>query len=465
MFRTHTCGELRKKDSGKKVRLAGWVDTIRAYGKLAFIDLRDRYGKTQIVLKDQGEKIKELSVESCISISGTVQERKKGTENKNLDSGEIEVTADEIEIYNRSPALPFEIGDESVSEEVRAKNRYLDLRGKKLQNNLILRSKLYKAIIDFMEKEKFVYVDTPILAKSTPEGARDYIVPSRVNKGEFYALPQSPQTFKQLLMVSGFDRYFQIARCFRDEDLRADRQPEFTQLDIEMSFIEPNDIIEVIERLWKYVFKEVLGIDLKIPFKRMSYEDAMKKYERDNPDIRTEKEKKDGNFGFVWIERFPMFEWNKEDKRWYAMHHPFTSPEDNSDFNDLGNIKAKAYDLVLNGSEIGGGSIRIHNQEIQSNVFDALGISKKEAREKFGFLLDALSYGAPPHGGIAFGLDRVAAIMTETESIRDVIAFPKNKAAQDVMLDAPSPVSEEQLKEASIKLDMLTKNKGKKIKK
>jgi aspartyl-tRNA synthetase len=290
------------------------------------------------------------------------------------------------------------------------------------------------------------------LAKSTPEGARDYLVPSRVNSGKFYALPQSPQLFKQLLMISGFDKYYQIARCFRDEDLRADRQPEFTQLDIEMSFIDMEDLISEMEKVWKYIFEEVLGVKLKTPFPRISYNEAMKKYKSDAPDVRKSKENSNGDWGFIWVVDFPMFEYNKDDKRWYAMHHPFTSPENDADFKNLGKIKAKAYDLVLNGSEIGGGSIRIHEKEIQKKVFSALGIGEKEAKEKFGFLLDALEHGAPPHGGIAFGLDRVAAIMAGMESIRDVIAFPKNKAAQDMMLDAPGEISKEQLKEVHIEV-------------
>ncbi len=444
-YRTHTCGELRKKDSGKSVKLCGWVDSVREHGKLAFVDLRDRYGKIQVVVKDS--KVK-LGNEYCVQILGKVKERKKGTENKELPTGDVEIEVSDIRILNESSIVPFEIGDEKVNEDVRLKYRYLDLRGEKMQKNLILRHKIYRAIIEYMDKQGFVYVDTPILAKSTPEGARDYLVPSRVNEGKFYALPQSPQLFKQLMMVSGMDRYYQIARCFRDEDLRADRQPEFTQLDIEMSFIEADDLISEMEGLWKHVFKEVLGINLKTPFPRMSYDEAMKKYGRDNPDVR----KKGEDFGFTWILDFPMFEYNKDEKRWYATHHPFTSPEDNSDFSELGKVKAKAYDLVLNGSEIGGGSIRIHDAGIQSKVFSALGISAKEAKDKFGFLLDALSFGGPPHGGIAFGLDRVSAIMAGVESIRDVIAFPKNKAAQDLMLDAPSEISEKQLKEAHIKL-------------
>jgi aspartyl-tRNA synthetase len=454
MLRTHTCGELTKSNVGKIATLSGWVDTIRSYGKLHFIDIRDRYGKTQIVIKGKLD----LKPEYCLQISGEVKARKPGTENKNLQTGEIELLAEKINILNKSPPLPFDINDEKVSEEAKAPYRYLDLRSQKMQSNLFLRHKLYKAISEYLDKQDFVWLDTPILAKSTPEGARDYLVPSRVNPGKFYALPQSPQLFKQLSMISGFDKYYQIAKCFRDEDLRADRQPEFTQLDIEMSFIDSDDLIKEMEGLFKHIFKTVLNINIKTPFPRLSYEQALKKYKRDNPDTR--KNPKDPKeFSFVWIVEFPMFEYNDEDKRLYATHHPFTSPEDNPDFKNPKTIKAKAYDLVLNGSEIGGGSIRIHNSELQNKVFEALGISKKEAQEKFGFLLSALEHGAPPHGGIAFGLDRIAQIMTSSSSIRDVIPFPKNKAAQDPMLNAPSDITKEQLKEAHISLDLPKKGK------
>lgn len=451
MLRTHTCGELRKKHIGKSVHLSGWVDSLRNFGKLWFLDLRDRYGKTQIVLNEKSidkNLLKDLSLESCIGILGEVKERKD--KNKSIDTGDIEVSGKELVIYNKSPALPFDMKGSEVNEDLRLKYRFLDLRRDKIRENLILRSKVSKAIHEFMEKSDFVEIETPILNKSTPEGARDYIVPSRVNPGKFYALPQSPQILKQLMMVAGYDKYYQIARCFRDEDLRADRQPEFTQLDIEMSFVEPEDIMSMMEKLWSYVFKKVLNIELKTPFPRITYEEAMSKYERDNPDIR----KKGERFAFVWVTDFPMFEWNHDDKRWYAMHHPFTSPEDNANFAKPDKIKAKAYDLVLNGCELGGGSIRIHDRIVQNKVFETLGLSKEEAEEKFGFLLGALGFGAPPHGGIAFGLDRVTMLMSESESIREVIAFPKNKSAQDLMMDSPSSVGEEQLKEANIKLDL-----------
>lgn len=435
------------KDKGEKVKLCGWVDTIRAFGKMTFLDLRDRYGKTQVVILGKTE----LKQEYCVQVSGQVAERKD--KNKSLATGDIEVFSKDVKVLNTCPPMPFNLTDENVDEDMRLQYRFLDLRTKKLQENLVLRHKLYKAIFDYMDKKGFVYLDTPILAKSTPEGARDYIVPSRVNAGKFYALPQSPQIFKQLCMVSGFDRYFQLARCFRDEDLRADRQPEFTQLDVEMSFIDIDDIIEAMEDLMKFVWKEVLNEEIKTPFPRVTYEEAMKKYKRDNPDVRKKGEK----WGFTWVVDFPSFEWNEEDKRFYAVHHPFTSPEDNADFSSnekIKKIKAKAYDLVLNGSEIGGGSIRIHNKETQDKVFKILEISNKEAKDKFGFLLNALSYGAPPHGGIAFGLDRIAQLISGSENIRDVIPFPKNKDARDLMMDAPSSVSEAQLKEAHVKLNV-----------
>ncbi len=462
MLRTHTCGELREKQVGVKATLCGWVSTIRAHGGVVFIDLRDRYGIIQVVFIKKNkhfETAKGLALESCIRVSGAVVRRQKGTENKELATGEVEVFGDSLEVFNTSPALPFLLNDSSVHEDVRLKYRYLDLRSKHLSDNLFLRHKSIKAIQDFMDKAGFIHVETPILYKSTPEGARDYLVPSRVHPGTFYGLPQSPQLFKQLLMIAGYDTYYQIARCFRDEDLRADRQPEFTQLDVEMSFIEQEDLLGLMEQLWSHVFKEVLGIKLKTPFPRMSYDEAMKKHQSDTPDTR----KKGEEFAFVWIIDFPLFEYRKEDKRWYAKHHPFTSPVAGADFGKPGSVKAKAYDLVLNGVEVGGGSIRIHSKDIQNKVFGILGISEKDAKEKFGFLLDALSHGAPPHGGIAFGIDRLLQLMVKAGSIRDVIAFPKNSNAQDVMLDAPSVVSDKQLQEVHIKsaLPQVT-TKGKK---
>ncbi len=464
MLRTHTCGELREKDSGKKVRLCGWIENVRAHGGVVFLDVRDRYGVVQAVLikKSNGfEEAKTLGVESCIRVSGEIVKRKAGTENKDMPTGMIEVFCEELEVFNKCLPLPFQIEDSSVNEDIRLKHRFLDLRSKRMRSNLMLRHKFNREIHNYLDSQGFISVETPILYKSTPEGARDYLVPSRIHAGKFYGLPQSPQLFKQLLMMAGYDRYYQIAKCFRDEDLRADRQPEFTQLDVEMSFIEMEDIIQTMENLIVHLFKEALGAKLRAPFPRMSYDEAMKKYNSDKPDIRKEGEE----FAFLWVVDFPMFEWNEGDKRWYAKHHPFTSPADDADYSEPEKIKAKAYDLLLNGIEIAGGSIRIHDKERQSKVFKILGISEKQAQEKFGFLLDALSHGAPPHGGIAFGLDRLLQIMTKSESIRDVIAFPKNKAAQDTMLDTPSEVSEKQLKEVFIKVEIPKKEDLKKDKK
>jgi len=432
--------------------LCGWAATIRAHGAVVFIDLRDRYGVTQVVLNKKSkdfEKAKTLALESCIRVSGEVVARKAGTENKDIHTGTIELACHELEVYNSCPPLPFMLNDDEVNEDLRLKYRYLDLRSDRLRKNLILRHKVYKAIHNAMDKEGFLHFETPILYKSTPEGARDYIVPSRLHPGKFYALPQSPQLFKQLLMMANYDRYYQIAKCFRDEDSRSDRQPEFTQLDVEMAFIEREDIIHSMEKVVASIFKEALNVDLKIPFPRMSYDEAMKKYNSDKPDIRKPGER----FAFLWVLDFPMFEYREEDKRWYAMHHPFTSPMPNSNFAKPETIKAKAYDLVLNGVEIGGGSIRIHDRETQTKVFKVLGITEEEAQRKFGFLLDALSHGAPPHGGIAFGVDRFLQLMTDSKSIREVIAFPKNQAAQDLMLDTPSDVTDKRLKEAHIKID------------
>lgn len=456
MMRTHTCGELKAKHANKKVTLAGWVDTHRVKGKIGFILLRDRYGITQVFVSPElTKKIGELKRETVIQVKGTVKKRPREQVKKGMETGEIELSADDVKILNLSEPLPLEIGDNvDTSEETRLKYRFLDLRSRKMQRNLILRHNVNKAIRDFMSKEGFLELETPILGKSTPEGARDYLVPSRTQKGKFFALPQSPQLFKQLFMVSGFDKYFQIVKCFRDEDLRADRQPEFTQLDVEMSFVDEDDVYDAMERLMKYVWKQVLGVNIKTPFQRITYDEAMKKYKTDKPDLR--KNKKDPKeFKFVWIVDFPLLEWNEGDKRYYAMHHPFTSPKD-EDVPLLESkpekAKAKAYDLVLNGVELGGGSIRIHKKELQEKMFKALGISKKEAELKFEFLLNAFRYGAPPHGGIAFGLDRIVMLMADEKSIREVIAFPKTNDARDLMLNAPSDVHHMQTDELGIKI-------------
>ncbi len=455
MLRSHRLDEVNETLIGKRVKLAGWVENIREHGALIFLDLRDRYGKVQLVISKKNEffnDAKSLTSESCIIIEGEVKERPSGTENKDLSSGKVEISITTLSIQSLCPLLPFEVNGDA-GEESRLKYRFLDLRSRKMQKIMKLRSDVTNSILEFFNKEDFVYIETPILAKSTPEGARDYLVPSRKQLGNFYALPQSPQLFKQLSQISGFDRYIQLARCFRDEDSRKDRQPEFTQVDVEMSFIEQEDIIELTERMIKQVFKTVLNVDVKIPFKRISYDESIKNYGCDRPDMR--KNKNDPNeFAFCWVVDFPLFEYSEEEKRYKSTHHPFTMPllgkKGNLDFNEKS--KSQAYDIVLNGIEIGGGSIRIANPEIQSKIFDLLKISKKEAQNKFGFLLEALSYGAPPHGGIAIGFDRLIQLMAGEDSIREVIAFPKNKEGRDVMFGAPSEASSEQLNELGIEL-------------
>ena len=453
MKRTHNCGELTSKNDGQKVILCGWVDSIRIHGKIGFISIRDRYGITQLFLNEENsKKVVNLKKESVIMAVGEVKKRPDKLINKDMVTGEIEVSVSKIEILNESNVLPLELsGEVESTDETRLKYRFLDLRRKKMQDNLVLRHKISKALRDFLDKESFLEIETPILAKSTPEGARDYLVPSRVYKGEFFALPQSPQLFKQLLMIAGYDKYFQIVKCFRDEDLRADRQPEFTQIDMEMSFVEVEDILDLNERMLKYVFKQTLGIDLKIPFERITYQEAQKKYKTDKPDLRGKNEK----FKFLWVVDFPLFTMSQTEHRIVSEHHPFTSPKD-EDLRLLEKeplkVRSQAYDLVLNGFEIGSGSIRITNVDMQNKIFKVLGLSQKEIDLKFGFLIEALSYGAPPMGGIALGLDRICAIVSGYDSIREVIAFPKNKDSRDLMLDAPSKVDENQLKELGIKL-------------
>lgn len=452
MLRTHTCGELRKKDVGKKVKLCGWIDTIRAHGKLNFIDIRDRYGKTQVVAIGK----KDLKLEYVVCINGIVQARKQGTENKELETGEIEIFAEKIEIVAKSNTPPIEISDEKIAgEDARIKYRFLDLRRPQMQKNLIFRAKVAQVVREFFIKNSFIEIETPLLVKPTPEGARDYIVPSRVNQGKFYALPQSPQLYKQILMISGFDRYFQIARCLRDEDLRADRQPEHTQIDLEMSFVETEDIMSFVENMYKHAFKEVLGIELK-KFERLTYEDAIKKYKTDKPDLR--KDKNDSNeFAFCWVYDFPLFFYNKDEKKWEPEHHMFTMPKkEHLQFleKDPGKVKGDLFDVVLNGIELGSGSIRISNPELQERVMKVIGMSKEEARKKFGFLLGAYEYGGPIHGGMGLGFDRLVALMLGYNDIREVIAFPKNKAAQNPMDGSPAEVDDKQLEEAHIKLDL-----------
>lgn len=457
MLRTHNCGELTAQDAGKEVTLCGWVAVRRDHGKLIFIDLRDRYGLTQVVFipkdsPDAHKKASELRSEFVVKLKGIVNKRPANTVNPKLKTGEIEVLAKELEVLNPSLTPPFEIEDTGadITEELRLKYRYLDLRRKRVFNNFILRHKVYKIIRAFMDGEDFIEAETPILTKSTPEGARDYLVPSRANPGLFFALPQSPQLFKQILMVAGIEKYYQIAKCFRDEDLRADRQPEFTQLDLEMSFAGEEDIFSLLEGLMQRIFKEAKGIDLKIPFSRMAYADAQAKYNSDKPDLRKERNEE---FAFVWITDFPLLKYNTEEKRWESEHHPFTSPRmEDVDFLEQSPemVKSRSYDLVLNGMEIGSGSIRIHDQKLQERIFNIIGIEKEQAHKRFGFLLEAFQYGAPPHGGFAFGIDRLLTILSGEPSIREVISFPKTSAAACLMTGAPSEVDEKQLKELGL---------------
>jgi aspartyl-tRNA synthetase len=582
MYRSHNCGELRMSHIGTSVTLSGWVQKARDLGGLTFLDLRDRYGITQVVFNmDEDSALcgeaRKLGREFVIQIEGIVRER--SSKNANRPTGEIEIEAKKLTILNIAKTPPFTIEDTTDGgDDLRMKYRYLDLRRTPLQNNILFRSKLAIETRKYLSGQEFVEVETPFLIKSTPEGARDFVVPSRLNGGEFYALPQSPQTFKQILMVAGYDRYFQIVKCFRDEDLRADRQPEFTQIDCEMAFVHIEDILNTFEGLASHLFKVMIGKDLGT-FPRMTYDEAMKKYGSDKPDLRFgmefvelndlakdkgfsvfdnselvvgicakgiaetysnkdikdltewmqrpqigakglvyvkyqqdgikssvgkfysdddlkawgekfgaeegdvlfilsgEAEKtrkqlnelrlemgrklglmKDGDFKPLWVINFPLLDWDEESGRFFAMHHPFTSPKIddiprmlNGDHETMKNLRADAYDLVINGSEIGGGSIRIHDRELQSKNFDLLGFSKEEAEAQFGFLLGAFEYGAPPHGGIAFGFDRLCAVMNGQSSIRDFIAFPKNNTGRDMMIDAPSTIHDHQLKELNLK--------------
>lgn len=582
MFRTKTCGELRLADAGTTVTLAGWVQRTRKMGAMTFVDLRDRYGITQIVFNTENdaalqEAASHLGREYVIQVTGKVAERT--SKNANLPTGDIEIIATDLKILNRSDVPPFTIEDDTDGgDDLRMRYRYLDLRRSCVRRNLELRHRMAFEIRRYLDSKGFLEVETPVLIKSTPEGARDFVVPSRMNPGQFYALPQSPQTFKQLLMVSGFDRYFQIVKCFRDEDLRADRQPEFTQIDCEMSFVEQEDVLQMFEGLVKHIFKYVKDIDFTEPFPRMTWADAMRLYGSDKPDTRfgmqfvelkdltegsgfsvmdsapyvgaivapgcagytrkqldqlTEfvkrpqigakgmmwvKYEADGTikssvgkfftddqiktwlergcanpgdlmlilagetmrtrkqlcelrlemgsqlglrdpqkFSCLWVIDFPLFEWDDETQRFYAMHHPFTSPnpEDVDKLDtDTGAVRATAYDMVVNGNELGGGSIRIHDSELQDHMFRLLGLSEEQARYKFGFLMDAFKFGAPPHGGLAFGFDRFVSILAGLDSIRDVIAFPKNNSGRDMMIDAPSSIDDSQLDELQIKLHL-----------
>jgi len=582
--RTHTCGDLCAKNIGETVSLNGWISKSRDLGGLHFIDLRDRYGKTQIVFNEDIKKkafdrVKKLGLEDVIGITGKVVSRPDDAVNKNIPTGEIDVEVTELSIYNESAPPPFDINDRnSASEDHRLKYRYLELRTKELQHNILIRHKAAIATRNFMNDQEFVEIETPVLMKSTPEGARDFLVPSRLHTGRFYALPQSPQTYKQLLMVSGFDKYFQIVKCFRDEDFRADRQPEFTQIDIEMSFVDQDDIINLGTNLTRHIWKIVNDVDLPEEFPILNYHDAMERYGSDKPDIRFDMElqemagfveqsdfnafksvlesggrvkglvcpnastysrkvideltdylkkyygakglawmkcvdgKLDGGIGKffpesvkndiisqlsieddsvifmvgdtaktvfaalgalrielakreslidsnkwapLWVVDFPLVEWNEDKNRWDALHHPFTSPNledlDKLD-SEPGTVRSFGYDVIMNGYELGGGSIRIHDRDLQARIFKLLGISDEDAQEKFGFLMDAFKYGAPPHGGMAFGFDRIVMLLAGSNQIRDVIAFPKTTSALSLMDNSPSPVSEEQLEELHLEV-------------
>lgn len=445
----------------KKVKVMGWVQVKRVHGKIIFFDVRDRTGLLQVVLnpqdlnkkKELNELVKEIKPEWVISVEGKIKNRPKEMINFKIETGEIELRAEKIEVFSRAKTLPFSIetlGYE-VNEEKRLKYRYLDLRRERLQKNLIVRNRFIKFIRDYLFKKDFIEIETPILTKSTPEGARDFVVPARLDIGNFFALPQSPQQYKQLLMVAGLERYFQLARCFRDEDPRADRQAEFTQLDLEMSFMDQEEILDLTEKFFIKLIKNIFPEKKiqKIPFPRITYQEAMTKYGRDNPDLR--KNKKDLNeLAFVFVVDFPMFEWREQEKRWDAVHHPFTRPQVETITEIKKNpvkILAYQYDLVINGQEVGGGSLRTYQPEILEVIFEILGHKKENIKKNFGHLLEAFEYGVPPHGGIAFGLDRILAILLNEPNIREVMTFPKTGDNRDLMMGAPTKITKEQLKE------------------
>jgi len=437
---------------GEKVKVSGWVNVRRDHGKLIFIDLRDRTGLLQVVFsganKDLWKLADALRPEWVVSIEGLVKKRPENLKNPKIETGNVELEAEILEVLNESKTPPFEIGDKNkIGEELRMEYRYLDLRDPKMQKNLEKKSEVLRFLNNYLKEQKFIEVETPDLTKGTPEGAREFVVPSRKHPGKFYVLPQSPQQFKQLLMVAGLERYFQIARCFRDEDSRGDRQPEFTQLDIEMSFVEEDDVISLVEgalvELVKNIFPEKKIS--KEPFPRMDYDEVMAKYKTDKPDLREDKNNPD-ELAFAWVVNMPLFEYSKTEKKLVSSHHPFTAPAA-TDISEPEKLKAKAYDLVLNGCEIGGGSIRIHKRELQNKIFEILGLKTPEIEARFGHMLRAFEYGAPPHGGIALGLDRLVMILMNESSIREVIAFPKTGDDRDLLMSAPSEISKQQLKE------------------